>query len=366
MMPVNKLLAYFYPVNKTDSFTYVARNHIEQLRRYNIRIFEAGEELIDNMQWVTKYNIVLHPYLLFLVGHSYVTYIHKRHRLAKIEKYKEHLIAFDVTDTDRISNIAVEFLNHADMIFVPSTFCKETMLESGVESDVYILPHGINNEFLRINEEGADTSSSPVYQTLDMIKSKRDYKFVLFFLLHSGYRKGADVVYKAMKKIQSERDDIILVVKRKKLVDPYMRYLRTLRMIEIDKWLNDFDLKALYDICDITIVPTRGGGFELNALESIATGTPTIVTDYGCFKDYINYTIPLRYNGLVRIFNNNIVHVGNGADPDPDDLANKIIDVIDNQEYYNELFREYASEIRKTYTWQNTGDKLYAILKKIL
>lgn len=354
-------LTYFYPKYSKDSFTYVASNHIMQLRK-QFSVFEYDESQIERLFWTRKHNIVMHPYLLFVCGATKQSYEKKSRRLRVIKSHARRLIAFDVADSDRISDIAVELLNECDCVFVPSAFCKDVLRNSGVETNVFIVPHGIRKSFYL----DIDVTSCETYRMLNEIKKSHDYKFVLYFLSHSGFRKGADVVYYALKSIQSYRDDVVLVLKRNKLCDPFVNALRNLRMIEISDYLDDFELRALYEACDLTIVPSRGGGFELNALESISLAKPTIVTNYGCFNDYISYAIPVRIDRYVKLFSNNIIHVGNGANPDCEDLERKIVDVIDNYEYYSEIFDKNAYYVKKIYDWNEIGDKLNRYIRSVI
>ena len=354
-------LVYFYPMYKTHSFTYVAKQHIAYLKQF-YKIHEADEIVLDTMRWNSRKNIVLHPPLYFLAGHNWETYLQKKHRIKRLFENAKTLIGIEVADTDRISDLAVQILNRFDAIVVPSEFCRQVMFFSGVQTDVYVVPHGVNPAFLT-----EDTSiRSESMRKLLSLKEERDYIFVLFFLAHSGFRKGADLVYEAMKRIQAEYKNVILVVKRTDLIDPLLPPLRRLRMIELSGWFSDRELRELYDVCDIVLCPSRGGGFELNALEGIARGKPTIVTSAGCFMDYIQYTIPVKVKEKVKLFGDNIIHVGNGFTADIDDLTAKIAKVIDNLDKYKRKFEEYAKIVRKEYTWENTGKKLVNVIKHVL
>jgi len=356
---MNSEICYIYPIYNRVSFHYIAKKHIEYLSNY-VRVHEIDENVLDHLMWANRKNIIIHPALYPLVGSSIYSYQKKIHRLPKLLNVKKRLGGFEVADTNRVSEIAVKVLNEFDVIFVPSKFSKQVLEESGVTTEVEVIPHGLPNSFLKSDRNITDKT----LLELKELKESRGYIYVLHFLLHSGFRKGSDLVAKVMGKIQSEFDNVILVVKRERLIDPFIHQLRKLKMIEIDAWFDEDGLRQLYDLSDIVLVPSRGGGFELNAIEAIARGIPTVVPNAGCFLDYIQYTIPVKVGRWVKVFSDNIVHVGEGHECDLLDLYEKLTEVIENLDKYKRKFSRYAKTIRKKYTWEKTGELLLKYLEE--
>jgi hypothetical protein len=100
----------------------------------------------------------------------------------------DQLIAVDVCDSDRMSTVAVELLNLADKVVVPSTFCKQVYEASGVKRQVYIVPHGVDPEWYE-TENVWDTrpvsSINPMLIELLLYKLKKGKRLLLFWLWHS-------------------------------------------------------------------------------------------------------------------------------------------------------------------------------------
>jgi glycosyltransferase involved in cell wall biosynthesis len=136
-----------------------------------------------------------------------------------------------------------------------------------------------------------------------------------------------------------------------------------MRIIEVSEFLSEDDLVDLYDLADILLVPSRGGGFELNAIEGIARGCVTIVPDYGCFKDYIKYTIPVFTPKPVRVFPDNPIHVGMGREVEYFSFCEAITTVLKDLEHYKNIFKVFSKEVRKAYSWEVIGNQLIEKLK---
>ena len=177
---------------------------------------------------------------------------------------------------------------------------------------------------------------------------------VLYFLMHSNHRKGADLVKNVMKRLQNKFENVYLIVKSKNAV-----CFSDIRSINITSWMDNNDLRLLYDTCDICLSPSRGGGFELNALEAISRGIPTLVTNGCCFTELIDYFIPININKkMIRPLPGNPIHIGTGCEVDINDFEKKLTDVINRLDYWKKQFRKNSNEIKEKYSWRNTVDML--------
>ena len=346
---------YVYPKFRRLSFTEISKHHICYLTKY-IKIQEIDEEVLDNIMWANPKNILLHPILYVTVGDKVEYFKARQKRLDNLLKYRNRLGGFETTDTDAVSSISVVTLNLFDVIFVPSTWSRNVLEKCGVDAPIEVLPHGLNSNFLR--------EKAKYVAWLKDFKDKKNAILLLYFLSHSGYRKGADLVAKAVKRIQEKYSNVYLVVKRGNLEDPYMGVLRLLRTFEIAGWMDEEGLANLYDTCDIVLSPSRGGGFELNALEGIARAKPTLVTNAACFLDYVKYAIPLQVECECQIFRDNPIHIGKGYQVSLTDFIDKLEYAIENLRELKQRFKVYAKTVRQKYSWEKIGEKLFNLLKK--
>ena len=75
--------------------------------------------------------------------------------------------------------------------------------------------------------------------------------------------------------------------------------------------VNQQQLRKIYNIADVNLVPSRREPFGLVAIEAMACGTPVIASKQGGLPDFVNDSV----GGLVK-------------PEDPEDLADKIIEVL--------------------------------------
>ncbi len=356
--PKNRI-SYIYPVNGNDSFHIVSLNHIKYLRyKYKIDKKDLEIEEIDwsklvDINWKEKRSVIVHPFLYPFASTEFFKQNSKN--FINLLSRKDKIGGIDVADSNRISNLAVELINKIDLMIVPSKFSKDAYVKSGVTIPVEILPHGIPDEFLRDDNINTDNSN-----IIELRKRKESGDIlILYFLIHSDHRKGADLVKNIMKRIQKKFGNTYLVIKSSNY-----SYFSDIRTINISSWLDNNDLKLLYDVCDICLSPSRGGGFELNALEAVSRGIPTLVTNGCCFLDLIDYFIPINLNNkMIQSLPGNPIHVGYGCEADINDFETKLIDVINRLDYWKKRFKENSIEIREKYSWRNTANILDRHLK---
>lgn len=270
------------------------------------------------------------------------------------------IIAFDTADSDSISQQAVSLANLTECVVVPSCFAKQVFNKCGVKN-VEVIPHGIPKEFITPEKD----ITHPDLIKLAKIKERKGFIFVHFNLSHSGYRKGADLFAKAMQIVQKENPNIVILLKRLEGVDPYVPLIRKLRTIEVGGYLSYDEFRQLYDLSDIMVLTSRGGGFELNALEAIARGVPTIVPKAGCFLDYIEYAIPVDVTESKPIvLPDNPIHTGRGWEVNTEKLAETILHVADNLERYKKRAWSNAKEVWKKYSWHNITLKILNLFER--
>ncbi|MHC1579168.1 MAG: glycosyltransferase [Candidatus Alkanophagales archaeon] len=355
---------YVRPANEELSFTRVARFHIAELRRY-VTVHDVAEDVLDHQMWAEGRKALLHPVLYPLLGDKPEDFDKRRKRLERLKSRSIRLGGFDVADTDALSRIAVRTLNALEFVVVPSSSSKRAFEASGVETPTFVLPHGISAEFRRPHGVVVGDAAARIAE----MKHEKGLRFVYYQFVHSGFRKGADIVYRAMKRVQNEARNVVLVVKRLKLEDALHAPLRTLRTIEVTGWLPESEHVSLLDVCDVAICPSRGGGFEIPALEAAARGLPTLVTsaDDGMtpFVDYEEFLIPVRASRKVRVFENHPIHVGLGWEVDWRDLADAVLDVLRDLDAHRAAAMERAERLREELSWERIGRRLFEILRSV-
>jgi len=342
-------VTYIYPRNKRVSFTVIARKHIELLRERGIEVHEADAHSFGERDLAETTIVQPLFYTVFDVPAA----------LRLLRRRVDYLIGIDVADTDHISCKAAAYASVFDVVAVPSSWSQRVFARSGVTTRVVVLPHGVSESFLREPRE-------PRSDVVKRVAQMRCFKF-LFFLWHSGYRKGADALAEAWARAKIW-DRACLIIKIADLLDPFLEYFKFLKNVHVvSGWLSEDDLVDLYDAVDAVVVPSRGGGFELNALEALARMKPVIVSSWPAFDDYCRQCLRVRSRRLVEIFGPfdvaSRVHDGRGVDPDPADLAEKLKFVTNAYDTVLRMYRPIFEFVRREFTWKRIGERLERLVR---
>jgi len=337
----------------------------------NVLLNEVDELAFPQFTPVSKPVAFAHPAMFIM--HRVIqarTDLHGNFRWEYFEWWKNHfkkLIGIDVADSDRMSRLAVDILNMYDELIVPSTFCKHVYESSGVKRKVHVVPHGVDPEWYEMPnlwETVPPASISPAILHVYLYKLRTRRKIILFWLWHSGQRKGWNEVRQFYEKIRKERDDVILVLKTG-IANP-IEYQQVMHLgcINIYGWISETDKLALYDIADLVLVFSRGGGFELNALEALARGVPVLTVDWGCFLDYVPPYLRCKKGRRVQPLPGNKLHVGYGYAVDVEDAVNKAHHILDNLDEYRAKVNEWREKVlKKRFRWDVIARMLIEIAK---
>ncbi len=185
-----------------------------------------------------------------------------------------------------------EIERHLDVLVVPSRFCAEVAIESGVSPDrLEIVPYGYDPLVYRPRQP--ETAAG----------SQRSFTFLCVAMPHR--RKGLVELVDAFVQEFVDGEPVRLLIKL-----PYVpkdgrgtqyweipectQWLKRLsgsmdssgRMQIISKVLTPCEMAHLYAACDAYVQPSYGEGFGLSILEAKAMGLPTVVTGWGGHMDY--------------------------------------------------------------------------------
>jgi len=226
------------------------------------------------------------------------------------------VVGVDVADSDRLSAMAVDYANRMARSFVvPSNFSAWAYKRSGIKARVVVWPHALPEEWW----------SPKSHSCPDVPEREEGALHILFFWLHSHWRKGVDVLYVSLLRLRDMGVRFKLWVKARGDIAP----LHVFDHVKIDKFLDTECLMALYEAADVVALPSRGGGFERNGLEALARGTPVVAPQVGSWVEYFPPWLAPRLLAAVERFEvvlpNNPIHVGVGPRADPTDFALKIM-----------------------------------------
>lgn len=174
-------------------------------------------------------------------------------------------ILITVCETNKIPSEWVTACMGMDYIFVPSKFCRQVFIDSGVRKPVMILPHGADRYTNRLDWQHDDT--------IDFLHVTGAVSFP--------HRKGTPALLKAWKSIEEKYPKARLTLKM--FDEPrIMRYIEQLQLknyfVDSSPSLAPPQMAAYLSTFDAVIQPSRGEGFGIVPLEARIHGVPVIIT----------------------------------------------------------------------------------------
>jgi len=108
-------------------------------------------------------------------------------------------------------------------------------------------------------------------------------------------------------------------------------------------WLRGDDLNALYQAADLYVMPSVSEPFGIIPLEAIVNGTPVIISKQTGVSEVLSHALKVDFW-------------------DVDEMANKILGVLQNESLGKTLLDESQKEVRKI-TWKTAAKKVLVVYK---
>jgi len=237
-------------------------------------------------------------------------------------------------------------LGNVHLLAVSKNTRKELINAGTPPSKVYSVLNGVDKELFRpIKREDARSLVERLFNI--KLRSK------VLLHINPGPRKGTHILVKAVAVVKKAYGDdfTLLIVGKlgpksyKDYVEELVRGLGLMDNVKVLGYVEDNLLLLLYNVADITVVPSYSEGAPLVIPESLACGTPVVATDVGGNPEYL--TLAGIDNLLVRNSNYDF----------SSDLARRILYALEKytaQYQFNTIpsFSEMATQI-------------YSLLKRI-
>lgn len=196
-----------------------------------------------------------------------------------------------VWETTRIPQSWLPKINKFDAVCVPSRQNKAALQNSGVRIPIYVVPHGVHTEVYK-----------PENKKYPMPMANGRFVFVSVFGFQ--HRKNPEALLRAYWEEFSSNDNVILVIKTNGydkfesgqwILNQMLNYKKrlgirkkTAPIVVITKRLSPGQMKGLYTLGNVFVLPTRGEGVGMPFMESLASGVPVIATGWGGHMDFLN------------------------------------------------------------------------------
>lgn len=266
--------------------------------------------------------------------------------------------------------------SHGDVFISPSKYTARRAAESGIsEERIYIVPFGVRIDQFR--------KASCDWTDVKLPFPSRADSLTFLFIGSQHRRKGMKELLSAYHASFTERDNVRLIVKTlphasDREQQPWEYSGKKILKSEKNKnspevlWTEEHftagQMAKLYHISDLLVVPSYAESFGLIFLESMATETPVITTNYGAVTEFVNnengWLVPAREEQCTNIAYDHEEPCPFGI-PDTEKLGNLMRHVYEHPEQIDQKQYE-ALKTAEQYTWKNSAKKFQDVLDQIL
>jgi len=280
-------------------------------------------------------------------------------------------VLYTMLEVDKIPPFWVRSLNTVDQVWSPSHWGTDVFKNSGVKE-----------KLIRVVPGGVDTNIFNPYREPILPKSD-NFRFI--FVGKWEIRKGIDILAKAFSEEFKEKEkvELILHCDTIKMFDGNFNSFKELvkyrlpvdrAEIKVSEGIipNYHDMGRIYTSADCYVQPTRGEGWNLPLIEAMASGLPSIITNWSAHTEFANeknaYLLnkfklePAIHPDQIAQF---FLQYGKWAVPDKEELKKQMRYVFDNQEEAKKLGEKAAKDMQK-WTWDEAAKKAKKCLEELI
>jgi glycogen synthase len=320
----------FLSLDKNYKDNIYCKNLIEEVYRYALIAEDIASEVDHKI-------IHCHDWMTFPAGIA-AKYVSKKPMIAHIHSTEYDRSAGHGVNPE-VYKIEKEGVEKADRVIAVSRFTKERIIKN-----------------YSIDERKIDV----VYNAID----KKDFfsdlncknhlngfnKKIVLFLGRITLHKGPDYFLCAAKKVLEKNNNVIFIISGSGDME-YQIIEQASEMGIADKvlftgFLRNDELRKIYRMANLYVMPSVSEPFGITPLEAIASGTPVIISKQSGVSEVLDHCLKVDFW-------------------DTDEMANKILAVLENEELEDCLNKNSFKEIDKLH-WGISADKIIEIYNDLL
>ena len=270
-------ILYDSALYSTEGITYASRMMALQLHRHGHAMMLSDITYKRSLDPTGEFAKMYNP--VDVLDDEYIYFKNTRPEMMEYIKVPK-AIQYHVLEGDRIPKSWVKGMNypHVKRVLTPSQYCKTMFEVSGVTTPVQVLPHGVDTS-VYYPDKSAASLKPDLYAELST-----KYKILgtgAIFGLKKEDRKGFDYLLAGVGRALKDKDNVCLILKiNTRYAD--MVYKSQGKTFDVHNWINGMlpksfkpeiriitqnltedGMRALYNLADCTIFPSRGEGFGL-------------------------------------------------------------------------------------------------------
>lgn len=269
--------------------------------------------------------------------------------LAQTRFRSRFTIGMSMWETDRLPRAWAGCARLADAYIVPSQHSAD-IFRAWITCPIEVVPFGTDSNLY-------------VYHDRSHREDDSEFLFLMAGMLH--YRKGLEFALKAFREEFSNGEHVKLVLKtRKGFVDagPEFTTLNDPRVEVINVDYQRYEMAQLYHNADCFLAPSRGEGSGLTPRDAMATGLPTILTNWSGLTELADerYSYPIDVECLepapqdCSSYQFNVTGggpIGNFAKPSVESLRAHMRYVYENRQLAYQKGKEASNWMKREFSW---------------
>ena len=332
--------AYEYEFQKTSHLNenksrIYAPNLVEEVQRY--------AQVVDKIPNINEFEVIhCHDWLTVPAGIR-----------AKELTGKPLFIHIHATEMDRtggwcnqeIFDIEKMGMEQADHIIAVSDFTKQSIINNyGIDSNkIEIIHNGID-----YHQHTKDPVDSHLRSRLQNLKNA-GYQIVLF-TGRLTFQKGVDYLLEAAKKaLMFNPKSLFIITGSGDMEQALIRQASELKISDrviFTGFLRGKELKSLYDIADLFVMPSVSEPFGLVALESAIANTPVLISKQSGVSEVMSNSLKVDFW-------------------DVDDMADKMVAVLEYEGLKQTLTQLAHNEVKEL-SWHKAVDKMKNLYRQFI
>ena len=268
-------------------------------------------------------------------------------------------------ETTILPTAFAKYYKCVDKVLPSSNFSKKIFTDNGMpENKQVMIPHGIHLDRFQ------NLGKYP-------LKTKKKYK-ILCNIAQPHLRKNIPGLLKTWGKAFTKADDVCLVLKiSRKSPNPMFdvnfnemyntfktQYKNHAEIEIIDTFITD--IETLYNAVDVVWTMSHAECFWMPGLEAFAANKIVVAPRYGGQLDYMNDDNSILIDGKIIRADIKMQYwepspYASVFDPDPEDGAKKLRDLIANYGDYLNKFSPKMQEILPDYSWTKVAERIVGL-----
>ncbi len=274
----------------------------------------------------------------------------------------KYRIGYTMLEVDGIPEDWIRQANALDEVWVPSTFNRQTFLDSGLQAPVYVMPLGVNPDFYNPN--------------IRPYRPSQRYTFLSVF--EWGERKAPETLLRAYHQAFSRQDEVLLLLKIIN-TDPGVNVQQAINALGLpadgppvailyNQELPTHQMGSLYRSADCFVTATRGEGWGMPIIEAMACGLPVIATNWSAHTDFMTEDVayPLELQKMIPAVAKCPYYDGfRWPEPDEAHLVHLLRHVYENRDEAAAKGNLASQKVLGGWTWRHAAEKIKARLLEI-